>query len=40
MPKMESNGIQLHYEEMGSGSDTIVFSLRRLCESLYPLEVN
>jgi len=26
MPKVMSNGIQLHYEEMGSGPDTIVFS--------------
>jgi pimeloyl-ACP methyl ester carboxylesterase len=26
MPKILSNGIQLHYEEMGSGPETIVFS--------------
>ena len=26
MPKIMSNGIQLHYEEMGSGPDTIIFS--------------
>ena len=26
MPKIVSNGIQLHYEEMGSGPETIVFS--------------
>ena len=25
MPKVLSNGIQLHYEEMGSGPETIVF---------------
>ncbi len=26
MPKILSNGVQLHYEEMGSGPETIVFS--------------
>jgi hypothetical protein len=26
MPKVLSKGIQLHYEEMGSGPETIVFS--------------
>jgi pimeloyl-ACP methyl ester carboxylesterase len=26
MPKIASNGIELHYEEMGSGPETIVFS--------------
>ncbi len=26
MPRINSNGIQLHYEEMGSGPETIVFS--------------
>ena len=35
MPKILSNGIQLHYEEMGSGPETIVFSHSYLADHFH-----
>lgn len=32
MPKISSNGIQIHYEELGSGPETVVFSHSYLCD--------